>query len=66
MIEQNKQRRVDKEMAMAENRSLADHNLSRETRLREGRNQLGRLHEEAKRIRDVYDVDRRRLGMIVK
>ncbi|XP_797017.2 vacuolar protein sorting-associated protein 37B isoform X2 [Strongylocentrotus purpuratus] len=58
---QNKQRRVDKEMAMAENRSLADHNLSRETRLREGRNQLGRLHEEAKSIRDVYDVDRRRL-----
>ncbi|XP_041456455.1 vacuolar protein sorting-associated protein 37B-like isoform X2 [Lytechinus variegatus] len=58
---QNKQRRVDKEMAMAENRSLADFNLSRETRLREGRNQLARLHEEAKRIREIYDVDRRRL-----
>nr|XP_054749203.1 vacuolar protein sorting-associated protein 37B-like isoform X2 [Lytechinus pictus] len=60
-LSENKQRMVDKEMAMAENRSLADFNLSRETRLREGRNQLARLHEEAKRIRDIYDVDRRRL-----
>ncbi|XP_071476462.1 vacuolar protein sorting-associated protein 37C-like [Diadema antillarum] len=58
---QNKQRQVDKEMAMAENRSLADFNLSRETRLREGRVQLARLHEQAKREREIYDMDRRRL-----
>lgn len=61
---QNKQRQVDKEMAMAENRSLADFNLSRETRLREGRTQLARLHNEAKRLREIYDVNRRKLESV--
>ena len=49
-------------MALAENRSLADFNLSREPRLREGRAQLARLHQEARGVRDIYDKDRRQLG----
>ena len=62
LLIQIKQKKLDKEMALAENRSLADFNLSREPRLREGRAQLARLHQEARSVRDVYDKDRRQLG----
>ncbi|XP_022093297.1 vacuolar protein sorting-associated protein 37B-like [Acanthaster planci] len=63
-MEEVKQKKLEKEMAMAENRSLAEFNLSREPRLNEGRAQLiERLHE-AQKIRDSYIMGKAKLESV--
>ncbi|XP_038056882.1 vacuolar protein sorting-associated protein 37B-like [Patiria miniata] len=63
-MEEVKQKKLEKEMSMAENRSLAEFNLSRGPRLNEGRSQfMTRLHE-AHRLKDSYTVGKAKLDSV--
>ncbi|XP_071789910.1 uncharacterized protein [Asterias amurensis] len=63
-LEEVKQKKLDKEMSIAENKSLADFNLSREPRLTESRSQYIIRLQEAQKCRESHMLGKAKLESV--
>ncbi|XP_033111525.1 vacuolar protein sorting-associated protein 37B-like isoform X2 [Anneissia japonica] len=63
-LESVQKEKLNREMCLAENRSLAEFNLSREPRLIEGRQKLARSYEKNQKIREAFEQHSANLAIL--
>ena len=59
---QIKKMKLDKELIQAENRSIADHNISKEPQLIQLREALAAKYERLKELNDQFRLNQAKLG----
>lgn len=61
-----KKRKLDREMVLAENRSIADDNLGKEPQLLHMKNDLGNKYNKLRELHEIYQMNRGKMASLSK
>jgi len=61
-----KKLKLDKELIQAENRSIADHNLSKEPHLKQLREELDLKYKQLGNLKEVFQANQAKLGIVAE